>query len=30
LTPILYPVSTVPTTLHLSEALVVPLRPLYF
>ena len=30
LTPILYPVSTVPTTLHLGETLVVPLRPLYF
>ena len=30
LTPILYPVSTVPTTLHLGESLVVPLRPLYF
>jgi ABC-type polysaccharide/polyol phosphate export permease len=30
LSPILYPVSTVPTTLRLGEALTVPLRPLYF
>lgn len=30
LSPILYPVSTVPTTLRLGEALAVPLRPLYF
>src|SRR5499426_3168194 len=30
LSPILYPVSTVPTTLHLSGGLALPLRPLYF
>ena len=30
LSPILYPVSTVPTTLRLGETLAVPLRPLYF
>ncbi|HEV8676624.1 MAG TPA: ABC transporter permease [Methylomirabilota bacterium] len=30
LSPILYPVSTVPLTLRLGEALTVPLRPLYF
>jgi ABC-type polysaccharide/polyol phosphate export permease len=30
LSPILYPVSTVPTTLHVTDALSVPLRPLYF
>jgi homopolymeric O-antigen transport system permease protein len=30
LSPILYPVSTVPTTLHLGDSLSVPLRPLYF
>lgn len=30
LSPILYPVSTVPETLELGSALVVPLRPLYF
>ena len=30
LSPILYPVSTVPTTLRLGEHLTVPLRPLYF
>ena len=30
LSPILYPVSTVPVTLRLGEALTIPLRPLYF
>jgi ABC-type polysaccharide/polyol phosphate export permease len=30
LSPILYPVSTVPTTLRLGESLAMPLRPLYF
>jgi ABC-type polysaccharide/polyol phosphate export permease len=30
LSPILYPVATVPTTLRLGDALTVPLRPLYF
>jgi ABC-type polysaccharide/polyol phosphate export permease len=30
LSPILYPVSTVPTTLRLGETLALPLRPLYF
>jgi len=30
LSPILYPVSTVPVTVRLGEALTVPLRPLYF
>lgn len=30
LSPILYPVSTVPTTLRLGESLTLPLRPLYF
>jgi lipopolysaccharide transport system permease protein len=30
LSPILYPVSTVPVTLRLGESLVLPLRPLYF
>jgi ABC-type polysaccharide/polyol phosphate export permease len=30
LSPILYPVSTVPLTLRLGEALTIPLRPLYF
>jgi lipopolysaccharide transport system permease protein len=30
LSPILYPVSTVPTSLNLGERLAVPLRPLYF
>jgi ABC-type polysaccharide/polyol phosphate export permease len=30
LSPILYPVSTVPVTVRLGEAVIVPLRPLYF
>ena len=30
LSPILYPVSTVPTTLHLGSTIELPLRPLYF
>jgi lipopolysaccharide transport system permease protein len=30
LSPILYPVSTVPVTLRLGDAVLVPLRPLYF
>jgi ABC-type polysaccharide/polyol phosphate export permease len=30
LSPILYPVSTVPTTVRLGDMLTVPLRPLYF
>jgi ABC-type polysaccharide/polyol phosphate export permease len=30
LSPILYPVSTVPTSFSVGEALTVPLRPLYF
>jgi ABC-type polysaccharide/polyol phosphate export permease len=30
LSPILYPVDTVPQTLHLGDALTLPLRPLYF
>ena len=30
LSPILYPVSTVPVTLRLGETLTIPLRPLYF
>lgn len=30
LSPILYPVSTVPATLRLAEAVTIPLRPLYF